>query len=345
MKRRQAILLTGASGVVGQAVLRELAGRRPVISLVHRRRFTGSGTEVLPCDLSKRRCGLSEEDYRSIVSRIVGVVHAAALTEWGRPNSRYEAVNVEGTRHVIELATDASVPVHFLSTAFVGALPDFAPKPLRAGNVTAPYIRSKRAAELMLAESGLPHSIYRPTNLIGDSLTGWTTRPQIVQLVSDWVCWGRATIFPVPPGDLLDVMPQDLLAKIVVRALTMGETGREYWITRGARAMTMQTAVDILVEHARLHGRHITRPLLLHPKDVTREDLATQPPLSRMFMRIMMDVREVVAACGGVFPSSLDVVAARFGLMPLVPDVVAYRRTLWAAERATTRERVEAGTR
>jgi nucleoside-diphosphate-sugar epimerase len=261
----------------------------------------------------------------------VAVVHTAALTEWGQPKDRYEAVNVAGTRHVTELAAAASVPVHYVSTAFVAALGEATPEPPRHDNVILPYIRSKRAGELMLAESGVPYSVYRPTNLIGDSVTGRTARPQIVQILSDWVCRGKARIFPVPPDDLLDIVPQDLLARAVVRALTRGETGGEYWITHGAGAMTMRTAVDVIVEHARSLGRDVLRPLLLHPAELTADDLASVPPMSRMFMRVLTDVRQVVAACGGVLPSSLDLLATRFGLTPMVSDVEAFRRTLAAA--------------
>jgi thioester reductase-like protein len=328
--RRKAILLTGASGVVGRAILRELAGRRSVISLVHQGNLVANGTEVIPCDLSAPGCGLSIPDYRSIVGRIAAVVHSGALTEWGQPPSRYDAVNVEGTRHVIELAAEASVPVHYISTAFVAALRGTASVSLRDDNVTAPYIRSKRLGELMLAESGVPHSVYRPTNLVGHSRTGRTAKPQIVQLVSDWVCRGRARIFPVHPDNLLDIVPQDVLAKAVVQAVERGESGCAYWVTHGARAMTVAAAIGILVEHARLRGREISPPRLVHPQDISADELSALPPLSRMFVQVLGDVSEVTAACGGALPSSMGLLTERFGL-PDVPDTEVYRRTLRAA--------------
>ncbi|HEY3606340.1 MAG TPA: SDR family oxidoreductase [Pseudonocardiaceae bacterium] len=322
--------MTGASGVVGQAILREIASRRPVISLVHRGNVTAGGTEVLRCDLSASHCGLSMSDYRSVVDRIVAVVHSAALTEWGQPSGRYEAVNVDGTRQVVELAARAAAPVHYISTAFVAALAGTPSVTLRADNVTAPYIRSKRQGEVVLAESGVPHSVYRPTNLVGDSRTGRTARPQIVQLVSDWVCRGRARIFPVHPQNLLDVVPQDVLAKAVVRAIERGETGGDYWVTHGARAMTMAAAIDILVEHARDRGREIAPPRLVHPDDISADDMSALPPMSRTFVQVLSDVSEVTAACGGALPSSMGLLVPRFGL-PDVPDTDAYRRTLRVA--------------
>jgi nucleoside-diphosphate-sugar epimerase len=316
--------------VVGQAILRELAGRRPVISLVHQGNAAACGTEVIPCDLSTPSCGLSIPDYRSIVDRIAAVVHSAALTELGQPAGRYDEVNVEGTRQVAELAARAAVPVHYISTAFVAALDGTASVALRDDNVTTPYIRSKRQGEVVLAESGVPYSVYRPTNLVGDSRTGRTARPQIVQLVSDWVCRGRARIFPVHPGNLLDIVPQDVLAKAVVRALERGETGGDYWVTYGARAMTVAAAIGILVEHARYRGREISPPRLVHPVDISAADMSALPPLSRMFVQVLSDVSEVTAACGGALPSSMGLLVRRFGL-PDVPDTDAYRRTLGAA--------------
>lgn len=331
MRQRNAILLTGASGVLGRAILREIAGRRPVISLTHRGGTPMAGADVIPCNIAARHCGLSDEDYKSVTGRIIAVVHAAALTEWGLPKDRYDMVNVRGTRHVVELAADAAVPVHFVSSAFVAAMGGAAPAALPDTNITLEYVRSKRAGELMLAECGLPYTVYRPTNLIGDSLSGRTARPQIVQFVSDWVCRGRTPIFPARPDDRLDVVPQDLLAKVIVHAVAHGRTGGEYWVTRGARAMTVRTAIEILMAHAATVHRPVVRPRLVPPPEITPAEIAALSPTARRFVRVLSDLWEVVRACGGVLPSSMPLLASRFGLTSTVSDVEAYRRTLRAA--------------
>jgi nucleoside-diphosphate-sugar epimerase len=330
----KAVVLTGASGVVGQSILRELAAQgrdRGVIALTHRSRLPFGGLEVLPCDLSRPRLGLDGRAFADLARRTGAVIHAAALTEWDQPAERYQAINVEGTRRVLELAAEARAPVYHLSTSYVAALAHDGPVRLRAGNRVAGYIRSKWQGEELVRLSGLPHAIFRPTNLVGDSQTGETCRAQIVQLVSDWICRGRAAFFPAPRGNLIDVVPQDVLAKAVVGAVARRDLGGAHWITCGEAAMSVEMALDVCVEHAARQGRTVRRPRLVRPEELAPADLEGLPPISRAFVEVLIDVSEVTA-CGGVLPSSLPALHRRYAI-PLVDDVGAYRKTLafWSA--------------
>ncbi|MET8091549.1 SDR family oxidoreductase [Micromonospora sp. NPDC005220] len=323
------ILLTGAAGVVGRALLAELTDQ-PVICLVHRGRIPPGPYEIVTGDLTRPQLGLPPAEYDRLAARVDTVVHSAALTEWGRPEAEYEAVNVEGTRQVIEFAASADASVHFISTAFCAALDRGGPTPLRAENVTTNYVRAKRAGELLLAGSGLAYSIYRPTNLVGHSRTGWTSRAQIVQLVADWIGRGRATLFPAHPGNLVDVVAQDLLARSVRVAIERGETGRELWLTYGKRAMTVEQAVRILVDHAHARGRPIRAPRIVTPAEIDPAEIAAMSPNAQLFMRVLGDVSEVTAACGGALPSSMAWLVEHYGL-PDVSDVEAFQCSLRAA--------------
>ena len=143
-------------------------------------------------------------------------------------------------------------------------------RPLRRAspdNVVEPYIGSKLASERLLAQSDVPHTIFRPTNLVGDSRTGASLRPQIVQALSDWICRGRAPYFPLHPGNLVDVGPLDMLAIAVARAVEAGDRGELYWVTYGEGAMTPGDALDMLVEHAAALGREIRRPPVADPRE------------------------------------------------------------------------------
>ncbi|MFG1919074.1 SDR family oxidoreductase [Micromonospora sp. NPDC048898] len=325
----RAILLTGAAGVVGQALLAELTGR-PVICLLRRGRLPAAGPEVVTGDISRPSFGLPPEVYESLTRRVGTVIHSAALTEWGRPAEDYEGVNIAGTRHVIDFARVAGASVHYISTAFVAALAGEAPVRLRPDNVTTNYVLSKRASELLLAESGVPHSVYRPTNLIGHSTTGWTSKPQIVQLVADWVGRGRAEVFPAHPGNLIDVVAQDLCAKAVAEAIRRDDVGRQFWLTYGKAAMTVDEAVELLIEHARSTGRRIRIPRIVHPADLDEAELNALPPSSRRFVQVLGDVSEVTAASGGILPSSMSELVEEYGL-PEIGDKDAFRRSLLAA--------------
>jgi len=142
------VLITGAAGVVGRAVAAELRCRS--IGLVHGDRDVPEADETLAGDLELPRLGLDEPAWRALAERVDAIVHSAALTEWRQPRERYEAVNVEGTRRVIELARAAGAPVHYISTIFVLALLDGDDR-LGAGNLVREYIHSKLACERLLA--------------------------------------------------------------------------------------------------------------------------------------------------------------------------------------------------
>lgn len=328
------VLLTGASGVIGRAVAEELAGHH-VIGLVHNDSAVTEVDEVIRVDLGRPRLGLSEREWHELAERTEVVIHSGALTQWGQPRERYQEINIDGTARVIELARLAKAPVHLVGTCFVHAIERDALDALGPDNVVAPYIWSKLEAERLLKESGLPHSIYRPTNLVGDSRTGASSRPQIVQLMSDWFCRGKAPYFPAHPGNLVDVVPLDITAQAIARAVEADDLGQLYWITYGADAMTVEQAQDILLDHARDAGREIDAVSIVDPSKPLPVPLDAIPATSRTFLKVLIDVSEVTHASGGVLPTSMPELHARLGV-PRVSDQDAYRLSLkyWAEQRA-----------
>ncbi len=333
---RPTVLLTGAAGVVGQSLQPVLADCA-VIAGVHR--LPGDGwARTLRLNLAEPHLGLSAEDYAALADEVDVVVHSAALTEWGKSPDRYEAVNVLGTRRVLELAQAASAPIHFISTCFVHALRPEAPFQLRPDNVVLPYITSKLAAERLLQASGHPLTTYRPTNLVGDSITGASSAPQIVQTMSELIARGRAPYFPVHSGNLIDVAPQDVLAQCVRAGVLGADLGPEVWVTYGQEAMRPEETVAICLEHARVSGRTVKPVAVADPTDLPMP-LHAVPPLVRAYVKVLLDVSETVAACGGVLPSSLSRLHEVHGIQ--VPDDrLAYQRSLdyWAGQ-----ARAEAG--
>lgn len=343
MAGRRTVLITGASGVVGRAVAAELRDCR-VIGLVHSDLAVPGVAEVLAGDLAQPWLGLGADRWRRLAGEVDSIVHSGALTQWGQPYERYAAINVEGTRRVAELAAEAGAPVHLQSTCFVHAIERGRVGDLDPTNVVTPYITSKLASEQVLADSGVPHSVFRPTNLVGDSRTGASSQPQIVQQMSDWIARGKAPYLPVHPGNLIDVAPLDVLAQATARAVETDDTGSPpYWVTYGAAGMTMQRTLEILCEYAAARGRTLRPPPVVDPDLPLPVPLAEVHPRSRAFLKVLIDVSEVTRACGGVLPTSLPLLAERFGV-PAASDTEAYRRSLefWADERAGARETVEA---
>jgi nucleoside-diphosphate-sugar epimerase len=332
VRQGRVILLTGASGVVGRAIADELPDEH-VIGLVHSDAADIPVAETIRCDLGQPRLGLSAELWRRLAARIDVIVHSAALTEWGQPADRHRAINVDGTRAVIELAQAAGAPIHFLSTAFVRALELGRGDELSDDNVVRAYITSKLEAERLLQASGVPNTIYRPTNLVGHSRTGASSRPQIVQHLSAWICRGKAPFIPAHPGNLIDVAPVDVCAIAVANAIRADDLGGLYWIAYGDDGMTVQETIDIAVEHASSRGREIKPPPIADPSGPLPIPLERIAPMSRRFLKIMIDVSEVTHASGGALPTSLPDLSRRLGV-PIPSDRDAYRVSLehWAGD-------------
>ena len=336
------VFLTGASGVVGRAVAAELGGAR-VVGLVHRNAEVPEVDAVLIGDLALPRFGLDAEAWRRLAGEVDAVIHSGALTTWGLEDERYREVNVEGTRIALELAREAEAPLHFVSTCFVHALERGSREDLAARNVVAPYISSKLEAERLLAASEVPHAIYRPTNIVGDSRTGASSEPQIVQAMSEWICRGKAPYLPAHPGNRIDVVPLDVVAIAIARAVEAEDLGVLSWLAYGERAMSVEAALAVLAEHAAAGGRTLAEVPIADPRQPLPVPLERIPPMSRTFLEVLIDVSEVTHACGGVLPSSLPRLCGEHGV-PDVSDQLAYWRSLeyWAARRGAHRLEVEA---
>jgi nucleoside-diphosphate-sugar epimerase len=314
MQQGRTIVLTGAAGVVGRAQLAELAGR-PVIALTHREPV--AGVDCLRCDITQPRLGLDPSAYRELADRADVIIHSAAQTDFKAAPESYARVNVDGVENMIGLARDADVPLYHISTAFIHGLRPDAPLTLPDDNLIVGYVRSKIEGERMLADSGVPHTVFRPPNLTGDARTGEIARPQILQLVCDFICRGKVPLFPAWPGARVDLVPQDLLARAVVAVLDACETGTDYWVTAGEEALTLAQIVGACTDLMQRIGQPIDAPRIVHPDDVDldspqgREGMS---PFTRSIFAQLRDISDGMLACVP-FPTSLAQLESRHGVV------------------------------
>lgn len=138
---------------------------------------------VFEGDLCRPDLGLSTSDHQWISRHCRSVVHnAAKLTFYGTDPQREPWLsNVEGTRHVLELCRRCGVrQFHHVSTAYVCGLREgrILETELDVGQEMGnDYERSKVQAEQLVrgADLGCPPTIYRPSIIVGDSQTGYTS--------------------------------------------------------------------------------------------------------------------------------------------------------------------------
>ncbi|MEO3926577.1 SDR family oxidoreductase [Micromonosporaceae bacterium B7E4] len=289
------ILLTGASGVVGAALLHRLAGHR-VTALTYRAEVPGRAVRG---DVTRPWLGLHRGRYAELAASVDVVLHCAGVTDFSADDDTMRTQNVRGTEQIVRFAADAGARLVFSSTAFVArhesARPARAEEP---GGTVDPrrYLASKLAAEEVVRRSGLPAVIARISVVIGDSAGGETSRFQGLHSTTSAIMRSLLPVLPFSPDATIDVLPRDLVAEALVAlalpptpsgdpAPTSGGPGpvsagpapedragpaTEYWITAGAAAPTVQRLVDLVVARCGELGLPVSLPRFAPPAMVER---------------------------------------------------------------------------
>jgi thioester reductase-like protein len=184
-------LVTGATGLIGRHFVAELLARpdtERVWLLVRERsqdklaaaarEWPDAGkTRPVVGDVREPGLGVKDAQLDELTGHVDHLVHLAALYDIAADDDASIAANVDGTRHVIELAEriDAGCLHHVSSVAVAGDHRGrFTEEMFDAGQrlVTA-YHRTKFESErLVRTQTDVPWRIYRPAIVVGNSATG-----------------------------------------------------------------------------------------------------------------------------------------------------------------------------
>ncbi len=223
------VLLTGGTGIVGNAIATALVGtgrrvRALVRDVARGRRLLPAGCEAVPGDVT------DAASVRRAVEGSAVVYHAAGLPEQWLPDpDRFRRVNVEGTRHVAEAARAAGVR----RFVYVSTIDVFAWRPgepfdesvIDASPKATAYERSKQEADRLVAalvDAGLPAVFLHPSAVYGPAPAG---SPGLNDFIRDTVA-GRVPM--LLPGGMPIVYAPDL-ARGALTAEAQGEVGSR-WI-------------------------------------------------------------------------------------------------------------------
>lgn len=194
------ILLTGATGLLGQALLRELLahGSERIVCLIRAssaevadRRLRGqlgenfdrfaNRIEALPCDLNHPELGLNETHRERLEQRIGAIYHCAAEVNFTPSFERLVPAHVGATRRLVQLAARAGAVFHHVSS--VAVFPYGGSEARRedenlteVGTLAGGYAQAKWAAERLVwkaSAQGLRTVVYRPGQIVGRG-TGFT---------------------------------------------------------------------------------------------------------------------------------------------------------------------------
>ncbi|KAI9040422.1 polyketide synthase [Aspergillus affinis] len=208
VKEVKEVILTGATGFFGKALLRQLVDSQSV-ERVHcigvRPNEDGSPRQLsvqsskirlYSGDLSHTTLGLSAKDISTLTATVDCIIHNGADVSFLKPYTSLRAANVLSTKLLFGLCLPRRIPFHYISTAGITSLSQeqvfpeeslsgFPPASDAASALTEGYSASKWASEVFLekanAKFGTPVHIHRPssitspemptTNVIGTILT------------------------------------------------------------------------------------------------------------------------------------------------------------------------------
>jgi thioester reductase-like protein len=185
--------VTGFPGFIGKRLVAALAHREPQapVHLLVQPKFVRDATryvrdlpsperfQILDGDIVDMHLGLSGEEYGALCQEVTDIFHLAATYYMGVSRESAHAVNVEGTRNVVELARDSRrlKRLNHFSTAFVSGtrVGVIAEDELDMGQgFRNAYEETKFVAEKLVrrAANDIPVSVFRPSIVVGDSRTG-----------------------------------------------------------------------------------------------------------------------------------------------------------------------------
>ncbi len=169
-------LVTGATGFLGSAIVRELLKDGRAVRVLAR-----AGTDTGNIDgLSVEIANGELRDRASLKNALTGcdaLYHAAAYYSlWDKNKRLIYDINVEGTRNILAAALDLNLKkvVYTSTVGCIGLNPDGSPgnedTPLDPATLSNDYKKSKYQAELVAREfhqKGLPVVIVNPSTPIG----------------------------------------------------------------------------------------------------------------------------------------------------------------------------------
>jgi nucleoside-diphosphate-sugar epimerase len=224
------VFFTGFPGFLGSELLPRILGRRsdavahclvqPKFAALARERAAqyGERVRVVEGDITSRIAAEPED--------VVEIWHLAAIYDLSVPEHVGRAVNVDGTKNVLDFAERCPKleRLHYVSTCYVSGRYEgrWGEDDLEAGQTFNNFYEStKYLAEVEVRKRrALPVTIYRPSVVVGDSRSGATQKFDGPYFVMQWILrQPRAmSLLPVvgrPKRYRFNVVPRDFIIEAI----------------------------------------------------------------------------------------------------------------------------------
>ena len=281
------LLLTGATGLVGSALLRRLtADGQPVRCLVRDPRRLGPDrvrVQIALGDLA------DPPSFRNAMRGVDTVVHLAAAIR-DQPVGSIEELNGIATWRMVQAAERAGVE-HFVYFSSLGA----------ASHDRTRFLRAKALAERAVLDSHMRHTVFSPSLIYahGDRFMTLLERIALLTPVMPVSGRGRARYQPIWVQDV---------AGCVMAALS-GADGRDRYDLAGPQTLTHEQIVALM-----LRGAGRSRPLVHVPTPIVRGALRALETLMKSRAPTTWDEAELMEVSMTSARGTAD--AEALGVMP-----------------------------
>jgi thioester reductase-like protein len=219
--------------------------------------YLQSRVRIFRGDLTSERFGLSDDEYHALVDTTDSIIHCAASLN-RKSERQCLNVNLRGGLEVIQLARRAQNRnglrrySHVSTVAVAGkrrnevVTEDAAIDWARSDY--DPYARTKKFGEHMLHQllADVPHTIFRPAIVLGDSRRAETSQFDMVQAFDVLV---RMPVLPLRPRDKIDIVPANYVSKAIVTIHQQDEPAHGiYHLSSGTGSQTYKELTDALAE-------------------------------------------------------------------------------------------------
>jgi thioester reductase-like protein len=219
--------------------------------------YLNTRVRIFRGDLTAERFGLSDAEYNELVDSTDSILHCAASLN-RKSEKQCMNVNLRGGLEVIQLGRRAQNHhglrrySHVSTVAVAGK---------RRNEIVAedasidwarsdfdPYARTKKFGEHMLHQllPDVPHTIFRPAIVMGDSRRPETTQFDMVQAFDTLA---RFPVLPLRPDDRIDIVPANYVGAAIVKIHQMEKPGFAiYHLSSGTGSQTYKEITDALAE-------------------------------------------------------------------------------------------------
>jgi len=243
------VLLTGITGNLGFEIANSLYKKEVNILPVVRNL---ESLDALGLDFKHAiETDLTKEIPNIELSRIDCIVHSAGNVHFEKSGDS----NSKMMRSVIQIAEAHKVPVYYVSTAFLWR------EPGSIERLRNTYEMDKAESERILKDSGVPHTIFRPSVLVGNSESGklinWSGYYLLIAkfLEAAEVAGGSKIRFPILTGSS-NMVPVNQAAEIISETVINSTLGKLVYVTNPEPSQ-VQWVLDVTLEFFGIRDRFV----------------------------------------------------------------------------------------